>query len=71
MNFGYAPGSKVVSNPLPNASERWRLALSDGTHWCTAMLASQLNDLVRSGELVNGTVLRLNEYLNQVMQGKM
>lgn len=59
-----------MPNTQPGAAERYRLAISDGQHWCTAMLASQLNDVVKNGEVVNGCLLRLNEYLSQVMQGK-
>lgn len=63
-------GIKTMPNTQPGAAERYRLAISDGQHWCTAMLASQLNDVVKNGEVVNGCLLRLNEYLSQVMQGK-
>ena len=45
------------------SAERYRLALSDGTHWCSAMLATQLNELVRTGELGNGSYIKLQDYL--------
>ena len=55
----------------PNGqSERYRLAISDGTHWCTAMLASQLNDTVKQGAITNLCLIQLNEYLCNTMQGK-
>lgn len=59
-----------MPNTQPGAGERYRLAISDGQHWCTAMLASQLNDFVKNGEVINGCLLKLNEYLPQIMQGK-
>lgn len=60
-------GIKVMPGQV---SERYRLAISDGQHWCTAMLASQLNDVVKNEGVVNSSLIQLNEYLCQNMQGK-
>ena len=62
-------GIKTI-NAGQGSSERFRLAISDTAHWCPAMLASQLNDFVKSGELTNGCLIQLNEYLPQLMGGK-
>lgn len=51
-------------------AERYRLGVSDGAHWCSAMLATQLNDLVRDGRVDVGTVLRLDDYLVNVLSGR-
>ena len=53
-----------------NAAERYRLAISDGRYWCTAMLATQLNEIVKSDQIHNNTILRLDEYLSNAVQGK-
>ena len=53
-----------------NSAERFRLAISDGKHWCTAMLATQLNEIVKSDQIHNNTILRLDEYLSNAVQGK-
>ena len=52
------------------ANERYKLAISDGRHWCTAMLATQLNDLARTNQIHNNTILRLDDYLSNAVQGK-
>lgn len=42
---------------------RWRLALSDGTHWGSVMLATQLNDLMAANPIDRGHIVRLNEFI--------
>jgi len=34
------------------------------------MLASQMNEMVHQGQLANGCLIQLNEFLCQIMQGK-
>jgi hypothetical protein len=41
--------------------ERFRLIVSDGENYQQAMLATQLNDLVNSGEIINFTVVQVQE----------
>ena len=53
-----------------NQGERFRLAISDGRYWCTAMLATQLNEIVKANQIHNNTILRLDEYLSNAVQGK-
>jgi replication factor A1 len=49
--------------PPPGAQqERYRLIVSDGTHYFQAMLATQLNGLVNSGQLVKHSICRLTKF---------
>jgi replication factor A1 len=43
------------------AAERFRLIMSDGEHYQQAMLATQLNELVKRGEVVRHSVVRVDE----------
>ena len=52
--------------------ERWRLLLSDGK-WSNsfAMLATQLNDKVDSGQITNNCIIRMDRYVcNTVQENK-
>ncbi len=61
----------MTSNTATTAqAERYRLAISDGRFWCTAMLATQLNDMVKTDQIRNNTVMRLDDYLSNAVQGK-
>lgn len=51
-------------------AERYKLAISDGRHWCTAMMATQLNELAKTNQIHNNTIMRLDEYLSNLVQGK-
>ena len=42
---------------------RHRVAISDGDNWATSFLASELNDLVDSGAIHNGTLIRAIQYM--------
>ena len=54
----------------PTANERYRIAISDGGQWCAAMLATQLNELHRSGQVQTGAILRLQEHLVNHLNGR-
>ncbi|XP_063873516.1 replication protein A 70 kDa DNA-binding subunit-like isoform X2 [Scylla paramamosain] len=58
---------------IPNSSqERWRLLLSDGK-WSNsfAMLATQLNPKVDSGDITNNSIIRMDRYVcNTVQENK-
>ncbi|KND02596.1 replication factor-a protein 1 (rpa1) [Spizellomyces punctatus DAOM BR117] len=43
--------------------DKYRLLLSDGDHYMTAMLNTQFNDKVTSGEMRKGAIVRLTRYL--------
>jgi hypothetical protein len=52
------------------AAERYRLGVSDGAHWCSAMLATQLNHLVTDRKIDVGTFVRLDDYLVNTLGGR-
>ncbi|XP_024170311.1 replication protein A 70 kDa DNA-binding subunit E [Rosa chinensis] len=50
--------------------ERYRLALSDGSHTQQGMLATQQNFLIRQGHLQKGSVVCLNQFTCTTVQGR-
>lgn len=72
VTFKVRAGVKAMtSNAATSAqAERFRLAISDGRYWCTAMLATQLNDMVNTDQIRHNTVIRLDEYLSNAVQAK-
>jgi len=64
---------KAISNNPPaaaNPTERWRVVLSDGTHYIQAMVATQLNALIHSGDIAKGKLIRVNAYSINKMKDK-
>ncbi|KAD3641848.1 hypothetical protein E3N88_31072 [Mikania micrantha] len=51
--------------------ERYRLLLSDGSFYQQGMLATQLNDLVRSQQLQRGSIVQLNEFVTNTIRDRM
>ncbi len=50
---------RVTANPgpgNPNATDRYRIIISDGLHFLQAMLATQLNYLVEEDRIVKHTI---------------
>ncbi len=70
--FKVPTGVKAMTSSTATVAqaERFRLAISDGRFWCTAMLATQLNDMVKTDQIRNNTVIRLDDYLSNAVQGK-
>eukprot|EP00727_Mastigamoeba_balamuthi_P013165 m51a1_g8471 putative replication protein a 70 kda dna-binding subunit (646) ;mRNA; f:485091-487370 len=62
--------SITAAVPSPNANDRYRLLVSDGVHLQQAMLGSQLNQVVKSGQVVTGTVIRVEEYTVSVVKDR-
>lgn len=58
------------SSAAATGAERYKLAISDGRHWCTAMMATQLNELAKTNQIHNNTTMRLDDYLSNAVQGK-
>lgn len=56
--------------PNPAGDERYRLVLSDGTHYVQTMLALQANHVVHDGKLVRGCIVRLKQYTPNNHKGK-
>ncbi|CAG2207570.1 RFA1 [Mytilus edulis] len=53
-----------------SSADRYRLLLSDGLHsYSHAMLATQLNNLMESGEMDNLAVVQVDKYLCNTIQG--
>ncbi|XP_066303050.1 replication protein A 70 kDa DNA-binding subunit-like isoform X1 [Branchiostoma lanceolatum] len=62
-------GIKKIQSAGAQGSERYRLLLSDGKHTqSSAMLATQQNHLVNSGQLQNNCVIRLEKYICNTIQ---
>ncbi|KAI5821081.1 hypothetical protein BZA77DRAFT_298669 [Pyronema omphalodes] len=74
---GQGPKDPVVQclqiKPIPaqdHAPERFRIVLSDTRYFVQAMIATQANNLIHSGELQRGTFLRLNSYNPQKVKDR-
>ena len=52
---------KPIGSFFGAPTERFRLILSDGEHYQQAMLATQLNDLIKDGEVDRLNVVRMDE----------
>ncbi|XP_014664473.1 PREDICTED: cell death protein 3-like isoform X3 [Priapulus caudatus] len=62
-------GIKKLAGSQSSGLDRYRLLLSDGQHSiASAMLATQLNGLVESGQLEANTVIQLEKYLCNKVQ---
>lgn len=47
-----------------------QVVLSDGTHFVQGMLGTQLNHLIRDEALVTNALIRLEEFMNNTIQGR-
>lgn len=57
--------------PLHHSSaERYRMMLSDGLVQQQAMLATQMNEIVKSGALQKGSIIRMTEYVCNTIQDR-
>ena len=62
---------KVPKNSRdPNSPDRYRIIVSDGTQFIQAMLATQLNDLVESGQICRYVIVRLARFQVQNISAK-
>lgn len=53
---------------IGSSQERYRFLLSDAVATQHAMLATQLNDRVKSGRVRRGSVIQLIEYIGSTVQ---
>lgn len=53
-----------------NGQDRFRLQVSDGKHYFSGMLATQMNPIALSGQLDKFCVIQMNEYIMNVVQDK-
>lgn len=59
--------------PLANSAtptDRYRIIISDGVHFVQAMLATQLNDLVTTGEINKNSVVIIDKLACNFVQEK-
>jgi len=61
---------RKLANNNGSAQHRYRVAVSDGVHYTTAMLATQKNELVDSGALQNLALLRVTYFMVNEVSGK-
>lgn len=72
----FKPVVQVLSlkNMGPGANregqDRFRVILSDGSYFISGMLATQLKRVVDSGELQNNSIVRINDFMNNNIQGR-
>ncbi|XP_042506103.1 replication protein A 70 kDa DNA-binding subunit E-like [Macadamia integrifolia] len=62
---------RLVNTQQQSTNERYRILLSDGSHLQQGMLATQMNFLVKSGKLQKGSIVRLTQFVCNVIQGRM
>ena len=58
---------KPVQSLQQNSTERYWLVLSDGSHYQQGMLAPQKNELVNTGRLQEGSIVKLTQYICRVV----
>ena len=64
--FSFQGHKKIAGNNT--TADRYRLLVSDGKHLNSfAMLATQLNDKVTSGELCDYTVIQITRYITSMV----
>ena len=69
--FTCAAGIKRITPTTGgNQMQRLRIGISDGEHWVSVMLASQLNALVDEQRLQENSVARLEECLFNHVNGR-
>ena len=61
----------VNTQQQSNSNERFRILLSDGCHLQQGMLATQRNELVKSGRLQKGSVVQLTQFVCNVIKDRM
>ncbi|KAG0481738.1 hypothetical protein HPP92_012596 [Vanilla planifolia] len=57
-------------NTVKSSVERYRMLLSDGVYHQQGMLATQMNEIVKSGHLQKGSIVRLTEFFCNTIQGR-
>nr|DAD45844.1 TPA_asm: hypothetical protein HUJ06_004074 [Nelumbo nucifera] len=62
---------RLVNTQKQSNNERYRILLSDVMHLQQGMLATQMNSLVKSGKLQKGSLVRITQFVCNVIQGRM
>jgi replication factor A1 len=63
-------GLKTVATPGQAAANRWKAVLSDGQLFVQSMLATQLNAKAAAGELKIDSIIEVEDFMNNVIQGR-
>ena len=58
---------KHLQSSTNGGADRFKLVVSDGSHYMSAMLSSQLNTFVTSNALTRYSVLKLKRYMVNVV----
>lgn len=61
---------KKMSASGTSTSDRWSLVLSDGRHYSRSMLATQQNGTIESGDLQEGCLIRLTDFIVNAVHNK-
>lgn len=61
---------KLVQSQQNSSTERYRLVLSDGSYYQQGMLATQKNELVHSGRLQKGSIVKLHQFICNDVQNR-
>jgi len=62
---------KLVQSQLNSSTtERYRVVLSDGLHYQQGMLALHKNELVHSGRLQKGSIVKLTQFICNDVQNR-
>lgn len=59
---------KLVQSSQNTTTERYRAVLSDGEFYEQGMLATQKNDLIHSGRLQKGSIVKLLQFVTNDVQ---
>jgi len=59
--------AKVIET---NGQTRWRTVISDGVHVLQAMVVTQLNTLFESGDVGKGSIIRVQRFAINTIQGR-
>ena len=70
--LGLTPVLQVVEvKPLGSeTNRRFRLVVSDGSHFLQGMLATQLNELVENGTIGTGSIVQVTDYMCNTIQNR-
>lgn len=60
-----------VKGPTSDPTKkRYRVVLSDGTHFCQGMIASQHNHMIENGDLKDFALIRVGQFMKNKLQGR-
>ena len=54
----------------PHGQERWRVIISDGTHFLQALAVPQLNTLFENGQVGSGSIVRVQRLVVNTIGGR-